>query len=110
MAALPTLSRRARTAGPTAPHWPASPGAPSPSPSGWRTCARREADDGARREIGRQVRQVIRMLSRACRSLDHDLRPRRFGRRAVRRGEAALRVAEREWQDEANGLELPEDY
>jgi hypothetical protein len=57
---------------------------------------------------GRQVRQVIRMLSRAARSLDHTARlPRRFGRRAVRRGEAALRAAEREWRDEQAGLEPP---
>jgi hypothetical protein len=52
----------------------------------------------------------MRLLGRAARSLDHDPRPRRLSRRAVRRGEAAFRAAEREWLDEQGVVEYEEDF
>jgi len=80
----------------------------------WLTVRSEHGDRQATAEAlldGRQVRQVLRMLSRAARSLGHSARmPRRFGRRPTRRGEAAFRAGEREWQDEQAGLELPEDF
>src|SRR5215469_60525 len=79
----------------------------------WLTVRSEHGDREATAEMlldGRQVRQVIRMLGRAARSLDHSPRAPRIGRRTVRRGERAFRMAEREWLDEQGVLEVEEDF
>jgi hypothetical protein len=79
----------------------------------WLTIAATHGDRAATAEAlldGRQVRQLLRTLARAARSLDHAPRPRRFGRREVRRAEAAFRQAEREWLDGQGVVEYEEDF
>src|SRR5262249_28737334 len=80
----------------------------------WLTVRSEHGDRAAIAEMlldGRQVRQPLRTLGRAARSLDHPPRsPRRFGRRTVRRGEAAFRAAEKQWLDEQAVLDVEEDF